>query len=69
MKIEGPKWYQVFRIVLLDIVLVCAAVFLVVNNHMFWAFFLLLFISDGSDFGFNITWNNNNDKEDKEDDR
>ena len=65
MRIEEPKWYQVIGIVLWDIVLVCAVVFLVVNNHMFWAFFLLLFISDGSDFGVNITWNNN----DKEDDR
>lgn len=65
MKIEGPKWYQVFGIVLWDIVLVCAIVFLVVNNHSFWGFFLLLFISDGRDFGVNITWNNN----DKEDDR
>ena len=65
MKIEGPKWYQVFGIVLCDIVLVCAVVFLVVNNHPFWGFFLLLFIPDGSDFGVSITRNNN----DKEDDR
>lgn len=62
MKIEGPKWYQVFGVIVWDIFLVCVFVFLIVNNHPFWGFFILLFVSDGSDFGINITWNN--DKED-----
>lgn len=53
---ERPKWYQVFGIVVYDIILIVAGVFLIMNNHPWFALLLILFISDGDSFGIHITW-------------
>lgn len=62
---DSPKWFQVFGLIFYDVAIVVASVFLIMNSHPVFAVFLLLFISDGSDFGVNITWNNNDKEDDK----
>ena len=62
---DSPKWFQVFGLIFYDVAIVVASVFLIMNSHPVFAVFLLLFISDGSDFGINMTWNNNDKEDDK----